>query len=175
MTELLWVNSTIDRDWLEWFGTSWRVYEDYKRQREILSKKINSLKSVNYDSDKVSNGASSHLSEQERYAMKLERINSLIKECEEILFPAKERLKKQISRIKRADYRKILILRYVEHWKWSDIIEECFWYESNFEKTDPKWKDKIMQQNRAALFQLEKLSDKPYVPTEQQLHIEEIK
>jgi hypothetical protein len=171
MTELLWVNSTIDREWLEWFGESWRLYENYKQQREILSKKINSLKSVNYDSDKVTNGASSHLSEQERYSMKLERINSLIKECEEILFPAKERLKKQISRIKRAEYRKILILRYIERWKWSDVIEECFWYEDNFDKTDPKWKDKIMQQNRAALQKLEELSQKPFVPAEKQLHI----
>lgn len=174
MTEL-WVDSKIDREWLEWFGESWRLYENYKQQREILSKKINSLKSVNYDSDKVTNGASSHLSEQERYSMKLERINSLIKECEEILLPAKERLKKQISRIKRAEYRKILILRYVERWKWSDIIEECFWYESDFDKSDQKWKDKIMQQNRAALSQLEKLSNKPYIPTKEQLHIEAIK
>lgn len=171
----LWVNSKLDREWLEWFGESWRVYEEYKRKRDFLINKINSLKSINYANDKVTNGASSHLSEQERYAMKLEKINGLISECESILFPAKERLKKQISRIKRAEYRKILILRYVERWKWSDIIEECFWYESNFEKTDPKWKDKIMQQNRAALFQLEKLSDKPYIPTEEQLHIEAIK
>lgn len=168
----LWVDSQIDKEWLDWFGESWRLYEDYKRQRDTLVKRINALKAVNYTSEKVTNGASSHISEQERFAMKLEKINTTIKECESILFPAKERLKKQISRIKRAEYRKILILRYVERWKWSDIIEECFWYETNFDKTDPKWKDKIMQQNRAALSQLEKLADKPYIPTEEQLTLE---
>lgn len=168
----LWVDSQIDKEWLDWFGESWRLYEDYKRQRDTLLKRINALKAVNYTSEKVTNGASSHLSEQERFAMKLEKINTTIKECESILFPAKERLKKQISRIKRAEYRKILILRYIERWKWSDIIEECYWYESDFDKSEQKWKDKIMQQNRAALSQLEKLSDKAYIPTEKQLQIE---
>ena len=168
----LWVNSQIDKEWLDWFGESWRLYEDYKQQRDTLLKRINALKAVNYTSEKVTNGASSHISEQERFAMKLEKINTTIKECESILFPAKERLKKQIARIKRAEYRKILILRYVERWKWSDIIEECFWYESNFDKSDQKWKDKIMQQNRAALSQLEKLSNKPYISTEEQLTLE---
>lgn len=169
----LWIEAKIDRDWLEWFGTSWRLYENYLKQRESLIKKINSLKSIIFDKVKVSNGASSYISEQERFVLRLEKVNECIKECEDILLPAKDRLKKQIARIKRAEYRKILILRYIEHWKWSDIIEECFWYEEDFDKSDiSKWKDKIMQQNRAALFQLEKLSDKVFIPTEQQLHFE---
>ena len=148
MSEQLWINSNIDRDWLEWFGESWRVYNSYLKQKNLLEKQLNSLKSIDYSKDKVTNGASNKLSEQERFALQLEKINQNIKECEKILFPAKNRLKKQICRIKRAEYRRILILRYIEHWKWSDIIEECFWFEDDFNKSDiTKYKDKVMHWN----------------------------
>lgn len=172
MSELLMADAVIDKDWLEWYGDAWRVYDEYLKQREALLKRINSLKSIDYSKDRVTNGASIHISEQERFAMKFEKINALIRECEEILLPAKERLKQQISRIKRAEYRKILILRYIERWKWTDIIEECYWYEDSFDKSDiSKWKDKIMQQNRAALKKLEELSEKPFIPAEKQLNL----
>ena len=36
----LWVNSKLDREWLERFGESWRVYEEYKRKRDFLRNKI---------------------------------------------------------------------------------------------------------------------------------------
>lgn len=172
MTELM-ANSVINKDWLEWYGDAWRVYEDYLKQKDILVKRIGTLKAVNYNKDKVMNGSSSHLSEQERYTMRLEKINSYIKECEEILLPAKERLKQHIKRIKKAEYRKILILRYVERWQWKDIIEECFWYEDDFDKSDiTKYKDKVMQWNRAALKKLEEISEKAFIPVEKQLTIE---
>lgn len=172
MSELLMADAVIDKDWLEWYGDAWRVYDEYLKQREALLKRINSLKSIDYSKDRVTNGASIHISEQERFAMKFEKINALIRECEEILLPAKDRLKKQIARIKRAEYRKILILRYIERWKWTDIIEECYWYEDSFDKSDiSKWKDKIMQQNRAALKKLEELSEKPFIPAEKQLNL----
>lgn len=167
----LWVNSKIDREWLEWFGESWRVYESYKQQKAAIEKKINSLQSVDLSKPNVQNGASTHISEQERYVLRLEKINSLIKECENILLPAKQRLKMQIARITKAHYRKILILRYIEHWKWSDIIEDCFWYEEDFNKSDyGKYKDKVLDWNRRALNKLEDLSEKPFIPVNQ-LHI----
>lgn len=171
MSEQLWVESKIDREWLEWYGESCRILEIYKTEKTALIKRINTLKSVDYSKDRVTNGASQHVSEEERFTLRLEKINGLIAECEKILLPAKERLKQQISRIKRAEYRKILILRYVERWKWSDIIQECFWYEEDFDKSDyTKYKDKVLYWNRASLKALEDLSDKPFIPANQ-LHI----
>lgn len=172
MSEQLMADAEIDREWLDWFGDAWRVYEGFLKQREQLIKRINALKAVDYGKDKVQNGASNHTSEQERYVLKLEKINGLIQNCESILLPAKQRLKQKISRIKRAEYRKILILRYVERWKWTDIIQECFWYEDDFDKSDfSKYKDRVMQWNRAALKQLEDLKEVPYQVVKQ-LHIE---
>lgn len=170
MTELM-ANAEIDREWLEWYGEAWRAYEEYKKQKTILEQRIGSLKAVDYNKDRVTNGASSHISEQERYTMRLEKLNGLLKECETILLPAKERLKKQICRIKRTEYRKILILRYIERWKWTDIIQECFWFESDLNDNFQKYKEKCMQWNRAALQKLEEISEKPYIPTGKQLNL----
>ncbi len=170
MTELM-ADSVINKEWLEWYGDAWRVYEDYLKQKDILIKRIGTLKAVSYDKDKVINGSSSHLSEQERYTMRLEKINSYIKECEEILLPAKERLKQHIRRIKKAEYRKILILRYIERWKWTDIIQECFWYEEDINTNFEKYKDKCLFWNRSALKQLEEITEKPYIKAETQLNL----
>lgn len=169
MSELM-ADAIINKEWLEWYGEAWRAYEEYKKQKTILEQRIGNLKAIDYNKDRVTNGSSSHLSEQERYTMRLEKLNKLIKECEEILFPAKERLKNQIGRIKRSEHRKILILRYIERWKWTDIIQECFWYEADLNENFQKYKEKCMQWNRAALINLEKISEKPYIPTGTQLN-----
>lgn len=170
MSELM-ADAIVNREWLEWYGEAWRAYEEYKKQKNILEQRIGNLKAVNYNKDKVMNGSSSHLSEQERYAMRLEKLNGLIKECEEILLPAKERLKQHIKRIKKTEYRKILILRYIERWKWTDIINECFWYEEDINTNFEKYKDKCLFWNRSALKQLEELTEKPYIKAETQLNL----
>ena len=166
MTELM-ADSTINKEWLEWYGDAWRVYEDYLKQRDILEKRINGVSGVNYSNAKVTNGASHFLSEEEKFILRLEKINRLIKECEDILLPAKERLKQQIARIHKSEYRKVLILRYVERWKWVDIINECFWYEEDLNYNFEKYKTKIMYWNRSALEKLEEISKKAYVKVEQ--------
>lgn len=68
----------------------------------------------------------------------------------------------------------MLVLRYIERWKWSDIIEECFWYEDDFEEEKyGKYKDMVMYWNRRALEELKKISAKPYVPISRQLVLDE--
>lgn len=170
MTELM-ADSPINKEWLEWYGDAWRVYEDYLKQKEVLEKRINNVSGVNYSNVRVTNGSSQFLSEEEKYILRLEKINRLIKECEDILLPAKNRLKQQISRIHKSEYRKVLILRYIERWKWVDIINECFWYEEDLNYNFEKYKTKIMYWNKAALERLEEISERPYIPAHEQIKI----
>lgn len=173
MTTELMAHSTINKEWLEWYGDAWRVYEDYLKQKDILEKRINAVAGVNYSNVKVTNGSGHFLSEEEKYILRLEKINRLIKECEEILLPAKSRLKQQIARIHKSEYRKVLILRYVERWKWVDIINECFWYEEDLNYNFEKYKTKIMYWNKAALERLEELSQQAFIPTQIKIGLEQ--
>ena len=164
----LWAESTIDREWLEWFGQSWRILGKYKRLRTQLINKINSLKSIDYSKDKVMNGASQHISEQERFAMKLEKINRLIAEAETILLPAKARLITQIRRIKNSNHRAVLILYFVERRKLTDIVEYLFDVQLDYEeKKDTTYLDCVKRWKREAIEKLEELNNKAYVPVKQ--------
>lgn len=166
----LWAESTIDREWLEWFGQSWRILGKYKRLRTQLISKINSLKSIDYSKDKVMNGASQHISEQERFAMKLEKINRLIAEAETILLPAKARLIAQIRRIKNSNYRAVLILYYVERRKITDIVEYIFDVQLDYEeKKDTTYLDCVKRWKREAIEELNKLNTKSYVPVQMKM------
>ena len=163
----LWADSTIDREWLDWFGRSWRIYSKYKKLKTQLANKINSLKSIDYSKDRVTNGASNHISEQERYALKLEKVNKLIKEAESVLLPAKERLIKQIKRIKNANHRAVLILYYVEHRKLTDIVEYIFDVQLDYEeKKDTTYLDLVKRWKREAIEKLESLNT-AFVPVKQ--------
>ena len=107
--------------------------------------------------------------------MTLQKINTKLADYESWLKPEKEIIKTQIARIKKWNYRKILVLRYIEKWKWSEIIDEFFGFESDFEEEkNNKYKDKILYWNRQALSELEKVSAKPYVKTAKQLTLREI-
>lgn len=164
----LWAESTIDREWLEWFGQSWKILGKYKRLKVQLISKINSLKSIDYSKDKVMNGASQHISEQERYAMKLEKINRLIAEAETILLPAKARLITQIRRIKNSNYRAVLILYYVERRKITDIVEYIFDVQLDYEeKKDTTYLDCVKRWKREAIEKLEELNNTAFFPVKQ--------
>ena len=170
MTEYM-ADAPITREWLEWYGDAWRAYEEYIKQKETLEKRINGLSAIRYDTLKVSKGNGATYSEEEHYVLRLEKIDRAIRDCEEVLLPAKARLKQQISRIHKSEYRKVLILRYVERWKWIDIINECFWYEDDLNYNFEKYKTKVMYWNRAALERLEELSSIAYIPAERQITI----
>lgn len=164
----LWADSIIDREWLEWFGQSWKIYNGYKKLRIRLINKINSLKSIDYSKDKVINGASIHVSEQERFVLKLEKINKLITEAETVLLPAKKRLIKQIVRIKNPNHRAVLILYFVERRKLTDIVEYIFDVQLDYEeKKDTTYLDCVKRWKREAIEKLEELNNKAYVPVKQ--------
>lgn len=156
---------TIQR--LDDFGAVMREYNDLKSQKFKLEKRLG-LSGVDYSKIKVTSGNGLKFSEEERFVLALQKINSKMQEYEKWLIPEKEVIVKQIARVKRQEYRKILVLRYIEKWKWSEIIQECFWFEADYEdEKQNKYKDKVLYWNRQALKELEEVSQKPYVKIEQ--------
>ena len=164
---------TIER--LDNYAEIEKEYKFLLRQKENLIKKIGTLSGVDYSKIKVTSGNGAKISEQEHYVMSLQKINSKIADYENWLKPEKEIIKTQISRIKKWHFRKILVLRYIEKWKWSEIIDEFFGFEDDFEEEkNLRYKDKIFDWNKAALAELEKVSAKPYVKASKQLTLKEI-
>lgn len=163
---------TIER--LDNYSEIEKEYNFLLRQKENLIKKLG-LKGVDYSKIKVTSGNGVKISEQEHYVMSLQKINSKLHEYEGWLPFEKEIIKTQIARIKKWHFRKILVLRYIEKWKWSEIIDEFFGFEEDFnEEKNLKYKDKIFDWNRRALAELEKVSAKPYVKASKQLTLKEI-
>lgn len=159
---------------LDDFGEIMKEYETLKRHKRNLIEKCNTLKSIDYSKIKVQTGNGPKISEQEHYAIKLQSINDKIREYEAWIRPEKEIIKNQIARVPKRDYRKLLILRYIDKWKWSEIIQEFFEFELDYEdQKNYRYKDTIMYWNRRALEELQKISAQPYVPVAEQLHIKE--
>lgn len=152
-----------------------KEYNYLLNQKANIIQRISTLRGIDYSKIKVTSGNGSKISEEEHYAMTLQKINTKLADYESWLKPEKEIIKTQIARIKKWNYRKILVLRYIEKWKWSEIINEFFGFESDFEEEkNNKYKDKILYWNRQALSELEKVSAKPYVKTAKQLTLREI-
>ena len=163
---------TIER--LDNYAEIVKEYDYLLHQKNNLIKKLG-LKAVDYSKIKVTSGNGAKISEQEHYVMSLQKINAKIADYESWLKPEKEIIKTQIARIKKWHFRKILVLRYIEKWKWSEIIDEFFGFEDDFEEEkNLKYKDKIFDWNRRALAELEKVSAKPYVKASKQLTLKEI-
>lgn len=161
------MNEPITVQRLDDFGAVMREYNALKLQKFKLEKRLG-LSAVDYSKIKVTSGNSNRLSEEEKFVFALNRINNKLKEYEAWLLPEKEKIISQIARVKRQEYRKILVLRYIEKWKWSEIIQECFWFEADYEEEKQgKYKDKILYWNRQALKELEEISKKPYIEIKQ--------
>lgn len=151
-----------------------KEYQELLDHKKKMTARLSSLPAVDYTRVHVANGSSKPISAQERYVLALERLNAEIRKYEGWLPFEKEIIKNQIARIPKPRYRQVLILRYLERWKWSEIIEECFWFEPDFdEEKHNKYKDIVMYWNRRALEELEKISQKPYSPIVRQLVINE--
>lgn len=144
------------------------------RKKEQIKAKLGILSGVDYSKIKVTAGNGQKTSEQEHYAMTLQKINKKIDEYKAWLVPEHQIIKTQIARVKKWNYRKILVYRYLEKWKWSEIIQDFFEFEEDFEtEKDTKYKDTVMYWHRRALEELEKVSNKPYLPAVEQLPLNE--
>lgn len=165
----------ITEERLKLFSEMQKEYNTLLERKKKMERRLNSLNAVDYSKIKVTSGDNKCVSTQERFVVALEEINAKIHEYEGWLPFEKEIIKNQIARIYKPRYRQVLVLRYIERWKWSDIIEECFWYEDDFEEEKcGKYKDMVMYWNRRALEELKKISAKPYVPISRQLVLDEV-
>lgn len=145
------------------------------RKKEQIKAKLGILSGIDYSKIKVTAGNGQKTSEQEHYVMALQKINKKIDEYKAWLVPEHQIIKTQIARVKKWNYRKILVYRYLEKWKWSEIIQDFFEFEDDFEEEkNLKYKDKIFDWNRRALAELEKVSAMPYVKASKQLTLKEI-
>ncbi len=148
-----------------------RELDGLLRRKHSLERKIG-LSGVDYSKIKVTTGNGRKLSEQERHAFTLEKINRRISEYRAWIIPEHEIIKTQIGRVSRWEYRKVLVLRYLEGWKWSEITAEFFDLEPDFEEQKhDKYKRMIMYWNNAALKEIEEISNTSYIPAISQLKI----
>lgn len=146
----------------------------YLQKKQALEEKIGSLSGIDYSQTKVNAGNTHKISEQERLAIALEKLNKHIDDLKFWLKAEHEIIKSQIARIKKWNYRKVLVLRYIEKWKWSEIIWEFFWQEADFEEQkETKYRERIMYWNRQAIKELEKISNQAYKPITKQLALPE--
>lgn len=141
-------------------------------QKQAIEEKIGSLSGIDYTRTKVSSGNSPKDTEQERFAIALEKVNQRIDELKFWTKSEHSIITTQIARVKKWNYRKVLVLRYIEKWKWSEITQDFFWLESDYEEAkDTKYRETIMRWNRQAITELENISNKPYKPITKQLHL----
>lgn len=147
------------------------------KKQKLLSK-INSLKGVDYSQAKVTQSNRKKTTEEEYFSMALENVNREIYflkyKCFGVygLLEEHKVIKTQIARIKKWNYRKILVYRYLEKWKWAEIVQDFFEFEEDYEtEKNDKYRDTVMYWHRQALKELEKVSNKPYKPISKQLHI----
>lgn len=164
--------------------------KDYSQKVKELDKLIDRKKlilnsaagahGVDYSKLKVTTGNGNRTSEEERYVSALKKVDEEINHYLYKVFGVygllqeHEVIKTQIRRVTNADYRKILTLRYLEKWKWSEIIYEFFWMQEDFAiEEHGKYKRKMLDWHARALEELKKISEKPYVPVTKQLTIGE--
>lgn len=162
---------------LDDFITISKDYDTLLRKKHKILEKVGSIKAIDYSKDRVQSGNGQKTSEPEHYAQALQKVNNEIKKYEAWLSPEREIIKNQIARIKKRDYRKLLVYRYIELWTWKEIAQELFEFEPDFWENEPKkimnrkyW-DYTMYYNRRAIAELEKISAKPYVKANKQLHL----
>lgn len=149
-------------------------------QKIELEHRMSGVNSPDLSKIKVISGNGNKTSAQERLAMRLERVDKEIEFFKHRVFGVygleeeHRILTTQISRIPNTRYRKVIVWRYLEGWKFKEIIEEFFWDKPDFEEEKKgKYKDFVMYWHRRALEELEKLSAKPYVPVTRQITLED--
>jgi len=159
------MSSIINKERLINYTETVRELDNLLTKKENLKEKISALGSVDYSKSKVTNGNKRNMSEQERYAIAMQTLNSRIDELKFWLKAEHEFITSRIAKIRRWEYRKIIVLRYLEKHKWSEIIWEFYWHEPDYEDEKHfKYRDTIMRWHRRALAELEKTNSKEEVP-----------
>ena len=143
-------------------------------QRKHKLEAKHGLKGVDLSRTKVTSG-SKPLSSPEQYVIELERINNEIKKSRAFLDAEHKELTTQIGRLKRWYWRRVLVYKYIEAWKISEIVNYFFCDEEDFEiEKDGKYRKKIERWLDEAVENLQKVSEKPFIKKEKQLVFEDL-
>lgn len=136
-----------------------------------IEKRIGTLKGIDYDRIKVQTGNGLKTSEQEHYAMKLERINKLIWGYQGWLPDEQKIIKNQLLRLTKPLYIELLTAYYINGKKWAVILDEKLGTRIDFQENYHNYWKTLMEWRKSALKQLEEISSKPYVPALNQLSL----
>lgn len=145
-------------------------YLQLLNDKKNLLAKIGTVKGIDYDKIKVQSGNGQKTSEQEHYAICLEKINQAIWSYQGWLPDEQEIIKTQLYRLKPL-YTEILTAYYINGKKWSTILEEKLSTRIDFKENYPNYWKTLMEWRKSALKQLEETSAKPYIPITKQMQI----
>lgn len=144
-------------------------------QRKHNLETKNGLKGVDLSKTKVTNGNSKPFSTPEKHAIELERVNNDIKKARAFLDTEHKELITQIGRLKRWYWRRVIVYKYVEAWKISEIISYFFGDEDDYEvEKEGKYRKKVERWLDEAVENLQKVSEKPFIKQSKQLIIEDL-
>lgn len=146
-------------------------------QKKVMIEKAALLKSVDFSKDKIKNTSNNHLSTPEIYTITLEGINKEIEDLKYHVFKTQSGgeyglveenkiISTQLERLKKPEYKTLLIKRYIEGQKHSVITYYFFCAEPDFLSNYQRYIEKEQDWHKAALISLEKVSEKPYLPLE---------
>ena len=131
------------------------------------------LKGVDLSKTKVTNGSNKPFSTPEQYSIELEKINIEIKKLRAFLEPEDKELRTQIGRLRKWEWRRVIVYKYIEGWKTSEIISYFFADELDFDiEKDAKYRKRVERWLDEAIDNLQKITEKPFIKKEKQLLIE---
>ena len=155
------------------------AYLDKVRELNFLLQKKHSLerksglKGVDLSKTKVTNGNSHPFSTPEQHTIELEKVNNDIKKIRAFLDTEHKELVTQIGRLKRWYWRRVIVYKYIEAWKMSEITAYFFGDEDDFEiEKDGKYRKKVERWLDEAVENLQKVSEKPFIKKDKQLVFE---
>lgn len=150
---------TLSVERLKHYAAKLKEYNYLTNKKQKITERLGTIHGIDYSRPRVTNGNSNYTSEEEHYIEALEHINSELAQIEKFIKPECKFIKDKIDQVNRWEYRKIIVLRYIDQLKWSEIIREFFEFEEDFEEEkEIKYKDKIFYWNRQAVAQLEKIA-----------------
>ena len=179
------MHEPITRERLDRYLDNCKMLVYYEQKKRNLEKKVG-LSGVDYSKIKVTTGNGQKVSEQERYAIILERINKEISTLRAEIKPEHDIIIAQIRRVNSSRSRTIITLKYIEKRSTQDLVEYFFcddplWNPNNnlqeFKKTPEyeNYRRQYLLWQQKAIEDIEQISGAPFTPANQvfkQLYLE---
>lgn len=153
------METIITRDFLEQYREDVKEYAHYCKKIKWLNEQLVSASDI--DSAKHQKALSRAIKEYQRLRPQILTTQDIIR--------------KQIAKIKKPQYRSLLTMRYVYHYKWIKIIEIFFSDAEDFEYLkDEKYKDKTFFWHRSALECLKRTNEEEKTAVKKLRQIKEL-